>query len=146
MDEDTVNAILRNDDCFRGCFPRDRLPKVTQYPSSYIINTDPHDEPGEHWVAVHFYSKNKAEYFDSYGLPPFHEDIQDFLNRNAHSSTYFPRRLQTPHPLSIVCGFYAILFIRCKCLSFSLVEFYKIFSDNSLVNDKLVPLFVLLSQ
>ena len=35
-----------------------------------VLNTDPADEPGEHWVAVYIHEDGKGEYFDSYGMAP----------------------------------------------------------------------------
>ena len=38
---------------FLGFFPRDKLPRITTYPSSLIVNTDKHGEKGEHWLAIY---------------------------------------------------------------------------------------------
>ena len=54
----------------QGVFPRDKLPVVNTYPSGMIANTDPHDQPGTHWVAMYFISPWETEFFDSYGFPP----------------------------------------------------------------------------
>ena len=35
-----------------------------------VLNKDPADEPGEHWVAVYINEDRKGEYFDSYGMTP----------------------------------------------------------------------------
>ena len=39
---------------FYGTVACDRLPKspVKTQPQGYIVNTDPHDQPGQHWLAV----------------------------------------------------------------------------------------------
>ena len=63
---------------------RDLLPQLK--PSdvrAYIVNTDKSDQPGEHWIAIYFYNDKKAFYFDSYGIPPLHNDITTFLERNS---------------------------------------------------------------
>jgi len=50
---------------FHGVYPRDRLPRTVDYPSSYVLNTDTSKRPGEHWVAVYFDSLRRGSYFDS---------------------------------------------------------------------------------
>ena len=39
---------------FYGTVACDRLPKSPRKtkPQGYIVNTDPHDQPGQHWLAV----------------------------------------------------------------------------------------------
>src|SRR5882757_7533519 len=112
MDTTLIQELLRNDKCFRGVFPCDLLPTKISYPSAYGINTDSSNKPGEHWVAVFFTPMRKAEYFDSFGLPPLNSHILKFIQNNSLSFSYNNIMIQTPHPLSAVCGFYAILFIR----------------------------------
>ena len=55
---------------FVGTFPCDRLPKVPDKsrPRGYIVNTDPHDQPGQHWMAL-WTQNNVCEVMDSYALP-----------------------------------------------------------------------------
>ena len=56
--------------CFLGVFASDQLPsKISTYPSGLIVNTDPIDKPGQHWVAMYFPNEGE-EFFDSYGFPP----------------------------------------------------------------------------
>ena len=54
----------------RGVFPSDKLPIIKTYPAALIANTDPHDQPGTHWIAMYFESPYESEFFDSYGFPP----------------------------------------------------------------------------
>jgi hypothetical protein len=35
-----------------------------------IVNTDPHNKPGSHWVAIYGDGDGHTEFFDSYGKPP----------------------------------------------------------------------------
>ena len=55
---------------FYGTVACDRLPKspVKTQPQGYIVNTDPHDQPGQHWLAV-WTDGNVCEVLDSYALP-----------------------------------------------------------------------------
>jgi Ulp1 family protease len=46
-----------------------------------IFNTDPHNKPGVHWVAVFIDNRNKiVDYFDSLGNTP-NKNICSFLKR-----------------------------------------------------------------
>ena len=63
---------LARDDCqlrpvFRGVFAADRLPRAGP-DGGYIVNTDPHDRPGRHWLGL-WVDKTTCQVMDSYGLP-----------------------------------------------------------------------------
>ena len=55
---------------FYGTVACDRLPKKPRKttPQGYIVNTNPHDRPGQHWLAV-WTDQNVCEVLDSYALP-----------------------------------------------------------------------------
>ena len=56
---------------FAGVFAADELPKIMNtFPCGFVANTDPSTEPGTPWVAFYFPSREKGEFFDSYGYPP----------------------------------------------------------------------------
>jgi hypothetical protein len=56
---------------FTDVLPSDRLPhEIRKRPSGYILNTDPSDKPGSHWVAMYFTEDGKGEFWDSYGQAP----------------------------------------------------------------------------
>ena len=54
---------------FYGTIACNRLPKnpLKSRPQGYIVNTDPHDKPGEQWLVVWTHG-NICEVIDSYGL------------------------------------------------------------------------------
>ena len=91
----------------RGVFPSDKLPIVSEYPSTLIANTDPHDQPGTHWIAMYFVTPDESEFFDSYGFPPETYDMDEYVLRE---STYFNDK-----PLqgltSDVCGDYCLFYL-----------------------------------
>ena len=37
--------------------------------AAFVVNTDPSDQPGSHWVALYYDGLGQFEYFDSFGLP-----------------------------------------------------------------------------
>ena len=89
----------------------DQLPThIDHFPSAFIINTDEHDEPGEHWVAVYFPESTKAEFFDSYGhLPSYFDERLVYFLQKANSVIYNTVKLQGP--LTPVCGQYCLFYI-----------------------------------
>ena len=52
---------------FWGVFPRDKLPRITTYPSSKIVNTDKQtDKKGDHWLAIYVGKNKNCEFVDSF--------------------------------------------------------------------------------
>jgi hypothetical protein len=130
-----INAYLRRYKNFRGTFPRDWLPGNLPAHSGVVINTDKACDPGEHWVAVYM-NKDKAEYFDSFGLPPMHEEIIQFLDKISpdgwqhNSITYQSLYTDT-------CGNYSVYFLASRFNGDDDSAFRKIFSFNPKMNDRL---------
>ena len=60
-----VDAILKP--YFYRTVVCDRLPRrpIKKEPLGYIVNTDPHDRPGRHWVALWTRSGQVCEVMDS---------------------------------------------------------------------------------
>ena len=132
-----INKLLENVPSFIGTYPRDKLPPIRTLPASLIVNTDPSDKPGEHWVAIHF--EETAEYFDSYGLPPYHKEICEYLERNSPDGNIIMNHvtLQTPG-FSITCGHYCCLFVIFNQRGLDFEEMIAFFSRNTFVNDVIV--------
>ena len=84
---------------FHDVYPVDKLPEWQ--PGAYVINTDKHNEPGEHWLAVY----NK-EFFNSSGEPPVDDYLHTFLGDNYEFNT-----MALQNPLSNACGFYCCYYI-----------------------------------
>jgi hypothetical protein len=134
-----LNADIRARRVFRGVFPRDRLPAiVTIKPSIFVINTDTHDRPGLHWVAVSFDSFGYCEYFDSFGFAPMQREILAFIQRNTHRPyTHSSRFLQDL--TSSACGLYVIYYALMKSRGQSLRRILRPFSSRcQRINDKKV--------
>ena len=79
MNTKQINAILEyycmTKDLYHGEFPMNQLPTLQR--GAYIINTDDHDESGEHWLALYF--DKDVEYFDSFGLYPLDSRLKTCL-------------------------------------------------------------------
>lgn len=85
---DEIDKIMSRFKDFKGCVMRDEIKKLLPYiePKSrvaFIINTDTHDKPGQHWDAVYIdardgpESSNSIEWFDSFGRPISSDILSD---------------------------------------------------------------------
>jgi hypothetical protein len=71
---------------FAGCFPCDSFPPIRPGDMQFqIVNTDPHDETGRHWVLIGRRVGAKLFYFDSLDPP---KNIPYTCVRNRLSSFY----------------------------------------------------------
>ena len=93
---------------FRGVFMRDELSNMTpQKQESGILNFDPSDKVGSHWVAYYICDKRerKLYYFDSYGTAvPI--ELREYLNGKIFRSDFIIQNLN-----SDICGELCMAFI-----------------------------------
>lgn len=93
---------------YLGTFPADRIPKVTSYPSSMVVNMDNSNLPGSHWVAMFVPSRDTIFYYDSFGVPPYNKNIQKFLKQFRRVEV---NRTTFQSMISDVCGYYVMYFL-----------------------------------
>lgn len=117
--------------------PRNKLPRIKKRPAGIVINTDGENEAGEHWVSVYIGEDDIPIYFDSFGLPPLHEDLIEFLTLNTKSVWKY-NLLTLQHPESKSCGKYCIEFLKCQMNKRSLGEFQDIFTSDLIRNEKVL--------
>ena len=125
---------------FGGVFPSDYIPKITKYPIGFIFNNQPSTKAGMHWVAFYFPSKHESEFFDSYGLRPsnYSKNFTTFINkRHLDINEISLQSLNTA-----VCGDYSLFFLWSRVRGKSIEEIDKIFTKNTINNDKFVLHFV----
>lgn len=144
MDTEDLKCIIKCDSVLSqsviGVFAADEIPThIPLFPFSCIVNTDPKNKPGQHWVAFYLPSKNlTGEFFDSYGNPPsYYEDIfQLFANGLSLKLKYSPQQLQSEK--TNVCGYYCIYYLMNRCRGMNMYSIIKPFSDNHMNNDQFV--------
>jgi hypothetical protein len=74
MDFNDLENGLLNDEHNKG-------EKIDQF--GMVINLDPHDKPGSHWVSLYAnFDKNQIYFFDSFGKKP-RKKIKKFINKIA---------------------------------------------------------------
>ena len=122
-----------------GVYPSDKVPIINIFPSCLIANTDPHDLPGTHWVAMYFVSPYESEFFDSYGYPPETYDMDRYL---LQDNTYYndkPLQGLTSDTCGDYCLFY--LFHRARNVNLNTIQ-AKFRRHDSQWNDAQVATFV----
>ena len=92
-----IERAITQDPCaeavFAGVYAKDCLPDTVRCPCAMVWNTDPADEPGEHWVAVYFDENGRGEYFDLYGQPPL-ACFKQYMKRHSIQWVCSKRPLQ----------------------------------------------------
>lgn len=94
---------------FAGCYPIDRMPLQRKAPVSFVVNSDPHDMPGTHWVCV-YVDTRLAVFFDSYGKPAsfYSNQLAEYLARETRSKSLWINRVQLQSNYSDLCGQYCM--------------------------------------
>jgi hypothetical protein len=121
-------------DSFLGVFPRDMIPRFIKYPSSFVVNTDPSQAPGQHWLGFYYDVNGIATFFDSFGLSPEFYGFSEYLDKTSVNWGYNKQQLQDN--LTSTCGYYAVYFILLKSRGLNLNNVLDFFNtDNFLFND-----------
>jgi len=97
MNSDQIDSSLhaRCRRQFVGVFPADRLP--VRLPAKRPLrfdNTNRHNQPGKHWIAIYLGRNSRGAYFDSFGQPPPPMFLR-YLNSLSTSWTTNNRQLQS---------------------------------------------------
>lgn len=139
-DTETLRKAARSDPRiarhFWDVYGADQVPKkeMKALGGCCIVNTDPIDEPGQHWVALFYPPPNGGgcEFFDSYAEKP--SDYRPRLWRSWNSCP-----TQMPYPvqqmMSDVCGDYCLYYLHRRCKSSSLRDIAHAFSPSNLLNN-----------
>lgn len=118
--------------CSRDVLPKNKPSNVR----AYIVNTDRSDQPGEHWVAIFFYENNReAYYFDSYGLPPIHEEVLQFLDNNSNTWRFNHQQIQDVY--STTCGLYCLFTLDALAKGYDIQRYlqHHFYKTNFFKND-----------
>ena len=123
---------------FYGTVPCDRLPRTLpqEGPTAYIVNTDPHDESGRHWIAI-WTEGNVSEIMDSYGLSlevyGRTDPIVEWLDRHFKYQLHNGQSLQSLFSQS--CGDYALMYLIDRAEGRSMQQFLNRFKKDDYVNN-----------
>ncbi len=120
-----IDSILGKYPEYLGCISHDEIPRLLPYikPKSsggFVINTDPHNKPGQHWQSIYFDARGKGkdgiDFFDSYGDPIDKKLLKDIklIADALHSPNYLKfkeNRIQYQNNVSGNCGWFAAKFL-----------------------------------
>jgi len=138
MNSHEIERILKvNSSLFRGVFSCDTLPE-SDVKGVMVCNTDPHDKPGEHWIAMYF-DGERGEYFDSFGRPPA-KVFKDYLNGHCKYWTFNDRQLQSI--CSRFCGHYCVYYCLLRANGVDLYKIIDSFTTDTGFNDVIVHAFI----
>lgn len=95
-----VNQLARGIKGYCGCYSSNEIQDITppkRGPYSFVMNLDPLEKPGSHWVScwVDPHKRKEIAYFDSFGEPP----TNDFMQRmkTLTDKVDVPYLLKTKH-------------------------------------------------
>ena len=143
MNTNRIRDILSRDkrtrDTFRGVFARNELP-TTATTGLYVCNTDPIDKPGGHWVVIYIDKNKRAEYFDSFGLPPLFDEFEQFMINNSKFWLHNSKVVQDVY--SSACGHHCIFFCIQRSIGFDMGAIANMYTSNTTFNDEIAQKFV----
>lgn len=137
---DYVNQVPETVRYFKGVYSSDNMP-TSKTPYCFIVNSEPSDQPGDHWLA--FWVNDKSvEFFDSYGRSPWNPMFGSSFSSFVGDRKCFYNTVILEGIFSKTCGQFSIYYTCLRCLGFSYDEILNSFSANVIVNDKLVKNFI----
>ena len=118
-----------------GVFARDELPDLTRKIRlwCFILNTDPKNQEGTHWLALNALLSSGIELFESFGFSPSMYSL-DFLDP-LHSSFSFQS------PSTSVCGHYCIVYNYLRSHNYSLSDIVDLLTNIS-SRDELIKQYI----
>ena len=135
-----IESLLRNEKIFKKVCAFDELEKPV-FPFAYVINSDPSNESGEHWLAVYFDKCGRGEYFDSYGLALAFVGLEPYMD--THSLAGWIYNCKTLQALfSNVCGHYYVYYILFCYRGVPLHAIVSDFTSNLTENDRSISRFI----
>src|SRR6267154_3993004 len=139
MEDVVIDKVLRkNCAIYRGIYACDRLPNVVIRPSVIVVNTDPADQPGQHWICMFFDKNGHGEFFDSFGISP-QRIFERYMDSRCTVWTFNNKQMQSL--VSRFCGHYCIWYCMMKFRKASLNELIHTMSKDTVLKDFLVHRF-----
>ena len=122
---------------------------ITELPEAkrdniYIVNTDPHWLPGEHWVTCYFPEDGPPEFFDSlgHGLEYYHSQFQKFLLTNNMEGYYIYNTCRLQGYGSNTCGYFCMFSCLLRARGIPMNTIVNTFSNELWLNDWMVYEFI----
>ena len=112
LDTFDLIELMEDDPDFVGVFSLDTLPRgINRHmPFKLIVNLQPRDKPGSHWIAISRALGGEAYYFDTFGRKP-PPTIASWLNNNSYKWRYSTTAIQDAKD-KVSCGYLCINFLQ----------------------------------
>src|SRR6267154_1783407 len=95
MDSAVIDRVLKKRcTIYRGVYACDELPDTVLRPFTIVVNTDPADRPGQHWIYIYFDEVGHGEYFDSFGLRP-KSVFERYIDKHCIAWTFSKKQMQS---------------------------------------------------
>ena len=117
------------------------LPLFVDKPRTFIVNTDPNNLPGKHWIVV--FVDDVCEHFNSSSRKPS-KSFSNYMMVKGPNYMFNTNRVQALG--SNTCGLYCLFFAYFRCRGYSFQSVINMFSDNLLLNELVVKHFYELTQ
>ena len=105
---------------YLGCYASDQIP-IFQDKTFIILNTDPADKIGKHWVVLFKEKNNCYEFFDPLGNSPKNYKFKNFPN--FAKLKYSSKILQ--NPFKNACGYYCLYYVFFKTRGYNLEDIFE---------------------
>ena len=131
---DTVSSSI-----FGGVLASDELPhRIKHKPVFYIVNTDPSNMPGQHWIVI--YIGENVDYFDPLGRAPNRiiEHRLSSISPDGYLRMISPVQSQT----SRKCGQFCLYYSYYRARNFSVSCIVNSLTLDFTINDYIVQQFV----
>lgn len=146
MRSNQISCVLKKDkftkDVFLGCFPIDRLPQIKngrrRGDIAFIVNSDPHNKPGQHWLAVYI-SSTVVVFFDSLAQPAWTYSTKlESIIRRQNNRKVWTVGIPLQSVYSNLCGQYCVFAIQTMARTGRPIDILRPFTVNTLANDRLM--------
>ena len=123
---------------FKGVYAVDEIPSLKS-DSLVVVNLDPADMPGSHWVVIFNKKGSVIEYFDSRGVKPAKSIAEYLLAYKNKECIFSTRRLQQYQTNS--CGLFCLYYSFYASRNCSLYNIVSNFHNNLNINEYIVARF-----
>ena len=120
-----IDHVLQKYPEYLGCISHDEIPKILrdvkpQSRGGFVINTDPHNKPGQHWQALYFDARPNGEseidWYDSYADPIDKKLLHDIklISNRLNAKTYLKfkeNKIIQQNNKSSNCGWFCCEFL-----------------------------------
>ena len=119
LSTDQINHMMSNSKHFLGTIGSDQIHELKikpHTPFAFVMNTDPSNKPGSHWVSCYSDGKSSIEYFDSFADPPSKSFMKEtkWIANQLQPETYLKfkqNRIVEQDNNSDNCGYFASKFL-----------------------------------